>query len=298
MTIRDFTLSIAGRRRPVDHRRASARFRTPQHAERPDAAAQGSRDRGAQPSPSATTTSRSPGACSTCWRKQQGLTREDYAKQIAGALPFLLAALNNQAFQNKVAGALGAFLQDPKSLTIKLAPASPVTGGEIMALAGTAPQTLPDRLNASVTANTPSREGQTMIGRATAFGVLLLAAAAPAHADEESEAMLRDFVDVGRCVGGLVGVGAGGIRSDGERHDRRGAGLLARRPESLVQHRGAARRGSCRAAPTAASPPTAIELNGGSLSIRDCLRLQRAASVGEGGSRCRASRDWSSTRII
>ena len=54
--------------------------------------------------------------------KQQGLSREDYAKQIAGALPFLLAALNNQAFQDKVAGALGGFLQDPKSLTIKLEP--------------------------------------------------------------------------------------------------------------------------------------------------------------------------------
>jgi hypothetical protein len=85
--------------------------------------------------------------------KQQGLTRDDYAKQIAGALPFLLAALNNQEFQNQVAGALGTFLQDPKSLTIKLEPSAPVTGGEIMGLVGTAPQTLPDRLNASVTAN-------------------------------------------------------------------------------------------------------------------------------------------------
>jgi hypothetical protein len=86
--------------------------------------------------------------------KQQGISRADYAKQISGALPFLLAALNNPAFQNQVAGAVGTFLQDPKSLTVKLAPKSPITGAEIMKIAGSSPQTLPDRLNASVTANT------------------------------------------------------------------------------------------------------------------------------------------------
>ena len=86
--------------------------------------------------------------------KQQGISRADYAKQISGALPFLLAALNNPAFQNQVADAVGTFLQDPKSLTVKLAPKTPVTGAEIMSIAGSSPQTLPDRLNASVTANT------------------------------------------------------------------------------------------------------------------------------------------------
>jgi hypothetical protein len=85
--------------------------------------------------------------------KQQGITQAEYAQQIAGALPFLLAALNNPEFQNEVAGAVGAFLQDPQSITISIAPDAPVSGAEIMGLAGTAPQTLPDRLNASVTAN-------------------------------------------------------------------------------------------------------------------------------------------------
>ncbi|HEX2255591.1 MAG TPA: hypothetical protein VHG92_02620, partial [Afifellaceae bacterium] len=85
--------------------------------------------------------------------EQQGISREEYASQIAGALPFLLAALNNPEFQNEVAGAVGTFLQDPKSLTITLEPEAPVTGGEIMGLIGTAPQTLPDKLNVSVTAN-------------------------------------------------------------------------------------------------------------------------------------------------
>lgn len=86
--------------------------------------------------------------------KQQGISREDYANQIAGALPFLLAAINNPEFQNEVSGAIGTFLQDPKSLTIKIEPSAPVSGAEIMGLVGTAPQTLPDKLNASITANT------------------------------------------------------------------------------------------------------------------------------------------------
>ena len=86
--------------------------------------------------------------------KQQGITREAYANQIAGALPFLLATLNNPEFQNEVAGALGAFLKEPKSLTVKLEPAAPVSGQDMMKVLQSAPGTLPDRLNASVTANT------------------------------------------------------------------------------------------------------------------------------------------------
>ena len=85
--------------------------------------------------------------------QQQGISREDYANQIAGALPFLLAALNNPEFQNEVAGAVGTFLKDPQSLTVKIEPEAPISGGEIMGIASTAPQSLPDRLNASITAN-------------------------------------------------------------------------------------------------------------------------------------------------
>ena len=54
--------------------------------------------------------------------KQQGLARADYAKQISDALPFLLIALNNPGFQEQVAAAVSSFLQDPKSLTIEIAP--------------------------------------------------------------------------------------------------------------------------------------------------------------------------------
>lgn len=86
--------------------------------------------------------------------QQQGISREDYANQISAALPFLLAAVNNPDFQKELADAVGTFLKDPQSLTLKIEPEAPVSGEEILGLMGSAPQTLPDRLNASVTANT------------------------------------------------------------------------------------------------------------------------------------------------
>jgi len=85
--------------------------------------------------------------------QQQGLSRADYAKQISDALPFLLIAINNPAFQEQVATAVSGFLQDPKSLTIEIAPDAPVSGDDLMALAKTDPGKIPDALNASVTAN-------------------------------------------------------------------------------------------------------------------------------------------------
>lgn len=84
---------------------------------------------------------------------QQGISRADYANQISAALPFLLAAVNNPEFQKELSDAVGAFLKDPKSLTLKLEPEAPISGEEILSVLGSAPQTLPDRLNASVTAN-------------------------------------------------------------------------------------------------------------------------------------------------
>jgi hypothetical protein len=87
--------------------------------------------------------------------EKQGLTRVDYAGQVSAALPFLLASLNDPEFQGQVANAIGTFLQDPQSLTIRIAPDTPISGEEILKLAKTAPQSLPDRLNATVTANAP-----------------------------------------------------------------------------------------------------------------------------------------------
>jgi hypothetical protein len=84
---------------------------------------------------------------------KQGTTREQYAQQLAGALPFFLSMLQNPEFQNKVATAVGKFLADPISLTISVQPDRPVSGAELFGLVQTAPQTLPDVLGASIEAN-------------------------------------------------------------------------------------------------------------------------------------------------
>ena len=85
--------------------------------------------------------------------KQQGISREQYAQQLGTALPFMLSAINNPTFQEQVASAVGAFLNDPKSLTIRVAPANPVSGAQMMQIMQTAPQTLPETLNVTVEAN-------------------------------------------------------------------------------------------------------------------------------------------------
>ncbi len=85
--------------------------------------------------------------------KMMGASREDIVAQLNGALPFMLNAINNPAFQEKVATAGQAFLADPKSLTITVSPAQPVPFQEIMGNAMSAPQTLPDMLGIDVTAN-------------------------------------------------------------------------------------------------------------------------------------------------
>jgi len=85
--------------------------------------------------------------------KMMGASRDDIVAQLNGALPFMLNAINNPAFQEKVAKAGQAFLTDPKSLTITANPAQPVPFQEIMGSAMSAPQTLPDTLAIDVTAN-------------------------------------------------------------------------------------------------------------------------------------------------
>jgi hypothetical protein len=88
--------------------------------------------------------------------KEQEMSRDDYVKQITAALPFLLAALENSGFRDQLTGALAAFLQQPQSLTVKLQPESPVSAEEIGQIASSAPGTLPERLKATVTANSPN----------------------------------------------------------------------------------------------------------------------------------------------
>ena len=82
--------------------------------------------------------------------ERQGISSEQYVAQLSAALPFFLTAVQNPGFQAEIADAVAAFLENPVSLTIELAPETPVSGAEIMGLAGTAPQTLPDRLKATI----------------------------------------------------------------------------------------------------------------------------------------------------
>ncbi len=85
--------------------------------------------------------------------KMMGVQRQDVVTQFGGALPFMLNFIGNPPFQDKVAKAGAAFLNDPKSISISVTPAQPVKFDEIVSTAGQAPQTLPDLLAIDVTAN-------------------------------------------------------------------------------------------------------------------------------------------------
>ncbi len=85
--------------------------------------------------------------------KQQGGDRAALVTQTKGMLPLMLGQLQNPAFAEKVTAAVSAYLDDPKSLTIKAAPPAPVPAAQIMAAGMGAPQTIPDVLGVTVTAN-------------------------------------------------------------------------------------------------------------------------------------------------
>jgi len=85
--------------------------------------------------------------------KKQGTTKEELLHQGTAMLPMLLTSVQNPAFEKKVVDAVTAFVAAPHSLTLKIAPAQPVPVGQIIGVAGAAPQTLPDVLGADVSAN-------------------------------------------------------------------------------------------------------------------------------------------------
>ncbi|MGN6549405.1 MAG: hypothetical protein ACTHJ3_05890 [Pararhizobium sp.] len=85
--------------------------------------------------------------------KQQGVTDAQVAMAAKAMLPLALAKLRNQEFEQQISDAVGAFLDQPKSIEIKAAPEKPVPFPMILGAAMAAPQTLPDVLSATVTAN-------------------------------------------------------------------------------------------------------------------------------------------------
>lgn len=85
--------------------------------------------------------------------KEAGATREEFVQQLTGALPFMLSMINNPGFQKKVAAAATTFLNDPKSLSATAMPSAPVPFAQVLGTAMMAPQTLPDILGVTITAN-------------------------------------------------------------------------------------------------------------------------------------------------
>lgn len=84
---------------------------------------------------------------------EQELTRAEYVEQLSAALPFLLAPLTDPEFRQELIDALDAFLRDPKSLTFKLAPETPISAKEVRGMARSSLGEVPGRLRAAVSAN-------------------------------------------------------------------------------------------------------------------------------------------------
>lgn len=84
---------------------------------------------------------------------QQGAKRQDIVNMAKGMTPLLLAQLQNPGFAKMVSEAVNTYLDDPQSLTVTAAPDAPVPAPQIMGAAMGAPQTIPDILGVTVTAN-------------------------------------------------------------------------------------------------------------------------------------------------
>ena len=84
---------------------------------------------------------------------QQGVTGEQMAQSLKGLVPIMMAQLNMPELQNQVSAAVNAYLDDPKSLTISAEPENPVPFPMIMGAAMGAPNTIPQVLGVTVTAN-------------------------------------------------------------------------------------------------------------------------------------------------
>lgn len=87
------------------------------------------------------------------YAKQNGQTREQLSENLVGMLPAVLSYVQNPEFQKKATDAVTAYLADPQSLSITVAPENPVPATQLIGAAMGAPQTLPGVLSLNVTAN-------------------------------------------------------------------------------------------------------------------------------------------------
>jgi len=85
--------------------------------------------------------------------EDQGISAADVANQTKAVLPFMMVQINAPQLSQMVTAALSQFLDDPQSLTIRAAPASPVPFAMLLAAGMASPDALVQQLNLSVTAN-------------------------------------------------------------------------------------------------------------------------------------------------
>jgi hypothetical protein len=85
--------------------------------------------------------------------KQQGMPKETLLAQIKGMVPLMAMQLQDVDFTTSVTAAVTSFLDNPKSIEIKAAPAASTPFSAIMATGMTQPQALIKQLNVTLTAN-------------------------------------------------------------------------------------------------------------------------------------------------
>jgi hypothetical protein len=85
--------------------------------------------------------------------KSQGQDRTAMVNQSKAIIPFALAQLQDPEFAAKATEAASAYLDAPKSIEIKAAPAEPVPFALLMATGTTSPAALIKQLNVTITAN-------------------------------------------------------------------------------------------------------------------------------------------------
>ena len=84
---------------------------------------------------------------------EQGVSGDQMAQSLKGLVPIMIAQLNMPELQNQVSAAVNAYLDDPKNIKVSAVPGNPVPFPMIMGAAMGAPNTLPQVLGVTVSAN-------------------------------------------------------------------------------------------------------------------------------------------------
>ncbi len=85
--------------------------------------------------------------------KKQNVSGKQMAMMVKGMAPLMLAQLNMPKLQNSLSAAINTYLDNPRSLTISAEPQNPIPLPMLIGAAQAAPNTLPDMLGLTVSAN-------------------------------------------------------------------------------------------------------------------------------------------------